>query len=92
VFHRQDPASALARALATRPTRAGTEAVAAAYGGFLERLLAAFEELVGDPLVGPWPAQTLVLDSRAAPEARFGAIRDGVRPLLDEPSLAAVGP
>jgi thymidylate kinase len=89
VFHRQDPASALARALATRPTRAGTEAVAAAYGGFLERLMAAFEELVGDPAAGPWPVQSLVLDSRAAPEARFGAIRDGVRPLLDAPAPAA---
>ena len=90
VFHRQDPAAALARALATRPTRAGMEAIAAAYGTFLERLLAAFESLVADAAAGPWPVRTLVLDPRAATDARADSIRDGVRPLLElPPRLAA---
>jgi len=90
IFHRQDPAGALARALATRPTPVGAEAVASAYSAFLERLMAAYDALLGDPSAGPWPVRTLVLDPRATPEARVAAIRDGVRPLLDAPNgLAA---
>jgi dTMP kinase len=89
VFHRQDAAAALSRALATRPTRAGMEAIAAAYGTFLDRLMAAYEVLVGDAAAGPWPVSTLVLDPRAAPGDRADAIREGVRPLLGMPSRPA---
>jgi len=89
VFHHQDSSGALSRALATRPTRAGMEAIAAAYGTFLDRLMAAYEVLVGDPAAGPWPVRTLVLDPRASPEARSDATREGVRPLLEVPSRLA---
>ena len=90
IFHRQDPAGALARALATRPTPVGAEAVASAYSAFLERLMAAYDVLLGNPGAGPWPVRTLVLDPRMAPEARVEAIRDEVRPLLEAPAgLAA---
>jgi len=92
IFHRQDPAGALSRALATRPTPVGAEAVASAYSDFLERLMAAYEGLLNDPDAGPWPVRTLMLDPRAAPETRLEAIRDGVRPLLEASSgLAARG-
>jgi thymidylate kinase len=90
IFHRQEPAAALARALATRPSPVGAEAVAAAYGDFLERLVGAYERLLGDAEAGPWPVRSLVLDPRATPDARVGAIRDAVRGLLDAPlALAA---
>jgi dTMP kinase len=90
IFHRQEPAAALARALATRPTPVGAEAVASAYSAFLERLMAAYDALLGDPGASPWPVRTLVLDPRAAPEARLEAIRAGVRPILEAPNgLAA---
>ena len=85
IFHRQDPALALSRALATRPTPVGAEAVASAYSAFLVRLMAAYDSLLVDPASGPWPVPTLVLDPRAAPGGRVEAIRDGVRPLLEAP-------
>ena len=90
IFHRQEPAAALARALATRPSPVGAEAVAAAYGAFLERLVGAYEWLLGDDDAGPWPVRSLVLDTRSVPEARVGAIRDAVRGLLDAPLALAV--
>jgi dTMP kinase len=83
IFHRQEPAAALARALATRPTPAGTEAIAVAYATFLERLLAAYERLLADQGAGPWPVQSLTLEPGAAPAERVDAIRERVRPLLD---------
>ena len=83
IFHRQEPAAALARALATRPTPVGAEAIAAAYATFLDRLLAAYERLLADPAAGPWPVPSLTVDPRAAPADRVDAIRERVRPLLD---------
>lgn len=90
LFHRQEPAAALARALATRPMPVAAEAVAAAYADFLERLMAAYDRLLADAGSGPWPARTLVLDPRGDASTRVDAIRDAVRPLLDgRPALAA---
>ena len=83
IFHRQEPAAALSRALATRPAPVGAEAVAAAYGEFLGRLVDAYERLLADPDAGPWPASALVLDARVAPPVRVDAVREAVRPLLD---------
>jgi thymidylate kinase len=83
IFHRQEPAAAIARALATRPTPVGAEAVAAAYSAFLERLITAYDRLLADPAGGPWPTVTLVLDPRAASAIRVDAVRAAVRPLLD---------
>jgi thymidylate kinase len=82
IFHPQEPATALARALATRPTPVGAEAIAAAYAAFLERLLATYERLLADPDAGPWPVPSLTLDPRAAPALRVDVIRERVRPLL----------
>ena len=91
IFHRQAPAAALARALATRPMPAGAEAVSAAYALFLERLLEVYDGLLQDPDGGPWPVPALVLDPRAAPGVRVDAIRDRVRPLLDPSRPPAAG-
>ena len=68
IFHRQEPAAALARALATRPTPVGAEAIAAAYATFLDRLLAAYERLLAEPAAGPWPVPSLI----ARPARRTG--------------------
>jgi thymidylate kinase len=83
LFHRQEPAAALARALATRRSAAGAEAVALAYGEFLERLLVAYDTLLRDRATGPWRATTVVVDPRSAPAIRVQAIRDAIRPLLE---------
>ena len=83
IFHRQEPAAALARALATRPTPVGAEAIASAYATFLDRLLATYERLLADPAAGPWPVPSLILDPRAAAADRVDGIRERVRPLLD---------
>lgn len=91
LFHRQEPAVALARALATRPAHVATEAVAAAYGDFLERLLAAFERLLGGAGTGPWPVRTLILDPGGGAATRVEAIREAVRPLLDGPPVLVAG-
>lgn len=89
VFHRQEPATALARALATRSTPAGAEAVGAAYAEFLGRLVAAYERLIADAGAGPWPVETIVLDPRASAGTREAAVRAAVRPLLDDPGRRA---
>ncbi len=82
LFHRQEPAAALAKALASRPAPGTGEAVAAAYGEFLERLLAAYDWLLGGGDAGPWAVPALVLDRRVEGLPRVEAIRDAVRPLL----------
>ena len=86
LFHRQEPAAALARAIATRPSAAGGEAVALAYGAFLERLMAAYEALLDDRASGPWPVDTLVVDPRTEAGVRVGAIREAIRPMLAAPT------
>jgi thymidylate kinase len=90
LFHRQEPAAALARALATRPAPVGAEAVAAAYADFLDRLMAAYDWLLTGPGAGPWPARSLAIDPRAAPGTRVDAIRDAVRSILDDAAPSAV--
>lgn len=85
IFHRQRPASALTRALATRPAPGGAEAVAAAYSEFLERLVEAYDRLLAHPAAGPWPVRTLVLDARTS-VSRVAAVREAVEPLLDRPA------
>ena len=82
LFHRQEPAAALGRALATRPSAAGAEAVALAYGEFLERLMAAYDMLLRDRSAGPWSTAVLVIDPRNAAGPRAIAIRDAIRPML----------
>jgi thymidylate kinase len=84
VFHRQDPAIALARALASRPMPTGAEAVAAAYEAFLGRLLATYERLLTEPDSGPWPVTRAVeLGPDMTLDQRLSTVRGAVRPLLD---------
>jgi thymidylate kinase len=95
IFHRQEPAAALARALSTRSAPVGAEAVAEAYGEFLERLMRAYEWLLSEPTAGPWPTRVLLLDPNVMAQTRVEAIRDAVRPLLGTaagPSAAAAIP
>ncbi len=82
LYHRQEPSAALARALASRPASVGAEAVAAAYGEFLERLLAAYDRLLREPAAGPWRTRTVILDPRAAPVIRVESVREAVGRLL----------
>ena len=82
LFHRQEAAAALTRALATRPTSVGAESVSGAYGAFLERLMAAYDGLLADPSSGPWLAPAIVLDPRAGAAVRAEAVRSAVTPLL----------
>lgn len=89
IFHRQEPAIAMARALATRPASVAAESVAAAYGEFLDRLMAAYDGLLSGAAPGPWPVRMLVLDPRAGADAATAATRDAVRPLL-HPGLTRV--
>ena len=91
LFHRQEPAAALARAIATRPSAARGEAVALAYGAFLERLMAAYEGLLEDPQSGPWPVDALVIDPRTEPGVRVAAIRGAIRPMLTVPTADRPG-
>ena len=78
LFHRQEPAAALARAIATRPSAARGEAVALAYGAFLERLMAAYEGLLEDrrPGRGRWTRSS----------STRGPIRASVSPRSARPS------
>jgi thymidylate kinase len=89
LFHRQGSAVAMARALATRPAPVAAESVAAAYGAFLERLMAAFEGLADGSMAGPWAVRALTLDLATSADTRIAATRDAVRPLLEIPSAAA---
>lgn len=90
VFHRQEPAMAMARALATRPDSVAAASVAGAYGEFLDGLLAAFDVLLAGPGAGPWPVRVLVLDPGSGPEARSVAVRSAVRPLLGDTLVRVV--
>jgi len=91
IFHPQGTAAALAQVRERRPTPEAAEAVAGAYGVFLERLVACYERLLADPAAGPWPTEVLVVDPRVAAERRAEAIRTVVRPLLDTSREMAVG-
>jgi thymidylate kinase len=82
LFHRQEPAAALTRALATRPSSVGAESVSGAYGAFLERLMAAYDRLLADPASGPWSTRAIVLDPAAGAAVRVEAVRSAVTPLL----------
>ena len=90
IFHRQEPALALARALATRPDSVAAASVAGAYGEFLDGLMAAFEWLISGSPAGPWPVDLLVLAPGADPDARSAAVREAVRRLLGDPTTRAV--
>jgi thymidylate kinase len=90
IFHRQDVAMAISRALATRPDSVAAASVAGAYGEFLDGLMAAFDRLLSGPGSGPWPVPVLVLDPGWGPEARIAAVRAAVRPLLADTAVRAV--
>jgi thymidylate kinase len=89
IFHRQDASAALTRALATRPSPAGAEAVGAAYAGFLDRLIRAYEWLLAGSSPDPWTVRTLVVDADLPLAARFAVIREAIRPMLEEPARFA---
>ncbi len=91
LFHRQEPAAALARAIATRPSAARGEAVALAYAAFLERLMAAYEGLLEDGATEPWPVDALVIDPRTDPGVRVATIREAIRPMLTAPTVGRSG-
>jgi dTMP kinase len=86
LFHRGEAGSAVERALATRPPSVRSAAVGAAYGSFVERLLAAFEALVDRGRDGsgtPWPTRVVALDARADPAANATIARAAIRSIVE---------
>ena len=93
IFHRQEPAAALARALATRPTfgrRRGGRGGLQRIPGATRRRIRTAPGAARTPARGP--STSLVLDPRASPGARVEAVRDAVRPLLDDARTATAAP
>lgn len=86
LYHRGDAGSAIERALATRPPSVRSAAVGAAYGSFVERLLATFEVLAERSRRGagtPWPSPVVDLDVRAETATNARLARDAVRALVE---------
>jgi thymidylate kinase len=86
LYHRGDAGSAIERALATRPPSVRSAAVGAAYGSFVERVLATFEALAERSRRGtgtPWPSRVVDLDVHADPAANARLARDAVRALVE---------
>ncbi len=82
LYHRAEAGSAVERALAGRPPSVRSAAVGAAYGSFVERLLAALEALAaraGADVGTPWPTRVVELDALADPAANIRLARDATR-------------
>lgn len=86
LYHRGDAGSAIERALATRPPSVRSAAVGAAYGSFVERVLATFETLAERSRRGagtPWSSPVVDLDVHADPATNARLARDAVRALVE---------
>jgi dTMP kinase len=81
LYLRQDPATALERALGSRSPSVAADAIGAAFGDFLARLLVAFDGLATERAPVPWPAPAVQLDAHDAGESLLVAARDAVRSL-----------
>jgi thymidylate kinase len=84
---RGDAAAASERAMSARAPTVAIEAVGAAFGAFLERVLNAFERLEAGPESGPWPTVVVALDPTLGGEALARAARAAIREAL--PNVAA---
>ena len=88
ILFRQPVEAALATALQRRDSAVRNEAMAAAFGAFLERMIGAFDRLVaganGPAPFGPWPVPVLEIDPAGRPDDLARQIRGAVRPLLAE--------
>ncbi|MGH2464687.1 MAG: hypothetical protein ACRDGI_04435 [Candidatus Limnocylindrales bacterium] len=88
LYHRGSAGPAVERALATRPPSIRSAAVGAAYGSFVDRLLATLDALAERSRRGagtPWPTRVLRLEVDAAStNARLA--RDAVRALIGSSS------
>jgi thymidylate kinase len=90
ILHRMEASAALARALRARPVSVGTEALAAEFGDFLERMASTLDELAsaaGDAMpdrgrLGPWPVEVVVRDPRRPDASEDRSVRDALRRLL----------
>ncbi len=94
LFHRGEAGSSVERALSARPSSVRSAAVGAAYGSFVERLLAAFEALVSRGADGrgtPWPTRIVTIDARADPAANAIVARAAVRTILESARPAGAG-
>ncbi|HEY2888788.1 MAG TPA: hypothetical protein VGJ17_09245 [Candidatus Limnocylindrales bacterium] len=90
LYHRGSAGPAVEQALATRPPSVRSAAVGAAYGSFVDRLLAALDELAersGRGAGTPWPTRVLRLDAEATASANARIARDAIRE-LSEPAVA----
>ena len=82
LYHRAEAGSAVERALAGRPPSVRSAAVGAAYGSFVERLLAALDILAtraGGDLGAPRPTRVVKLDALADPAANIRLAREATR-------------
>ena len=93
LYHRGRAGPAVERALAARPPSIRSAAVGAAYGSFVDRLLAALDELSERSARGagtPWSTRVLRLDVDAEPGANARFARDAIRE-LDERAAGQAG-
>ena len=82
LYHRAEAGAAVERALTGRPPSIRSAAVGAAYGCFVDRLLAALEALAarsGGDVGAPWPTHVVKLDALADPAANVRLARDATR-------------
>jgi thymidylate kinase len=86
ILFRSDRAAVVARALADRPASTATAAVTDAFGGFVDRLLAAYDGLLASSAGGaasPWPVPVTVIEGPVNADQADRHSRTIVRPLLD---------
>jgi thymidylate kinase len=98
ILHRDAPGKALARALGAQRGSLRLEAAAGEFGNFLDRLVAAYDDLAEAAAAalpdrgrhGPWPAEIVVVDPRSRVPVRGDAVRDALRRLFaDIPEVVA---
>ncbi|HEY7936018.1 MAG TPA: hypothetical protein VID26_02705 [Candidatus Limnocylindrales bacterium] len=94
LYHRGKAGPAVERALAARPPSIRSAAVGAAYGSFVDRLLAALDELSERSARGagtPWLTRVLRLDADAEASANARVARDAIRELVERPAAGPPG-
>jgi thymidylate kinase len=86
ILFRSDRVGVVARALSDRPPSVGSAVVADAFGGFVDRLIEAYEGLVdasGEVTASPWPVAVSTIEAPIDPDEADRRIRALVRPLLE---------
>jgi len=83
VLVRERPGRAIGRTIDGRLPPGQAEAVAPAFGAFLDRVALALDDLAAGRSPGPWPARTVVLDPDGRLEVGLAPARDAIAAALD---------